>query len=240
MRRLLWLVLLALPVVGILTLPAALVPRMVDPPAGLGDWHGSVWSGHARWRQAGFPPLDVRFHYRLPRHWHWQASGGETRLRGVLVPTSGGYRLDGVTGHLAPDRLDLHQWLPDTRADGSFHFDGVRVRGRSGQPPTLGGLMVWQDAALAGRVNARLGRVEVRFDPPADANGDPALATFRSLEPADVELAGRVTRSGDSYHLQARLQAAADRPELARALARLGRPAADGGVIVEYRGPLGW
>lgn len=228
---------LALVVVAVIvaiTLPVRLVDRVVELPEALDGFGGTLWNGRAIWRQPQQPPLEVNWRWRAPADWAWEAQGGATAVSGILKPATGGVRLESVRGTVATERVDLGQWLAGTRALGRFELDLDHFEADGANGPDIAGRAVWTDAELVGRLNARLGRIEVIF---AAAEG--VLARFESLDPAEVRVEGEIIQHGPDYELNARLIADPDRPDLAEALQRIGEADADGGVRIRYRGPLG-
>ena len=57
------LVLIAVPLLILLTLPAALIIPRFDPPPAMSSYGGTIWSGNARWLQAGQVPMRLT--------WRW-------------------------------------------------------------------------------------------------------------------------------------------------------------------------
>jgi len=238
MRKLLIAALIALPLLVIVTLPAGLVIPRFDPPSALGQYSGTVWSGQARWRQAGQVPMILQWRWEGGRRWGWEAFDSVSRVRGQWQPGSG-LRLSEVQGRLALERLDLAAWLPLSPPQGHLNLALDHVHLVDGQIPSIEGQAIWEDARLAGVVQESLGRIEVRFEP---AEGR-SLARVRSLTAAPVLVQGRIELGGeeenDRYRVDLWLQADPGRPDLAAQLGTLGVRQADGRVRLQLEGRLG-
>lgn len=238
MRKLLLVALVVLPVLVILTLPSGLVIPRFDPPAALGQYGGTVWSGHARWRQAGQVPMALNWAWSWPWRWHWEAADGSSRILGQWRPGPG-IRLDQVEGRLAIERLDLAAWLPLSPPQGEISLNLESVQIVSGEAPNVRGEAIWEDARLAGVVQEDLGRIQVRFDPPQPGQAEVQIARVESLTMAPVVVQGRIEFGADTYHVDLWLQASADRPDLAAQLGSLGERQPDGRVRIRLQGQLG-
>ena len=235
MRKLVWLALLAIPVVIALTLPVSVLLPLFDPPAALGQVRGTVWSGHARWRQPGHVPLALSWSWDGGREWVWRAEDDRTRLRGLWRPGSG-TELESVTGVLDLARVDIGDWLYAARPVGYLEIDMARARLQSGEVPQLDGRAVWEEAGLEGSVHERLGRIAIEFEPGAARQ----RASIRSLEPAPVQVRGTIEADARTYWIDVWLRAAGDRPDLARQIGSLGERQDDGQVRLRFQGALGW
>jgi len=238
MRRLILPALAALTVLVILTLPAGLVIPRFDPPAALGQYGGTVWNGHARWRQAGQVPMTLNWHWAWPWRWQWQADDGTSQIQGQWHPGQG-VNLNQVEGRLAIERLDLAAWLPLSPPQGVIELELDAVRIPPNGAPRVQGVAVWEDARLAGVVQEDLGRIEVRFDPPnADSVGR-QVARVASLTASAVLVQGAIELGAETYELDLWLQAGPDRPDLAAQLGNLGERQPDGRVRIRLQGRLG-
>ena len=149
MRKFVWLGLLAIPIVVALTLPVSVLLPLFDPPDALDRVRGTVWSGHAQWRQPGHVPLALQWSWDGGRRWVWEARDDRTRLEGVYRPGAEN-ELEAVTGVLDLERVDLDHWLYATRPVGHLALDIDSARLRSGEAPRLDGRAVWEDARLEG------------------------------------------------------------------------------------------
>jgi len=238
MRRLLFIALAVVPVLVILTLPASLVIPRFDPPAALGQYGGTIWSGQARWRQAGQVPMNLEWRWTWPWRWRWEASDGVSRVTGLWRPAEG-IDLAQVQGRLAIERLDLGAWLPLSPPQGLIEVNLDRARFHPDRAPELQGVAIWADARLAGVVQEDLGRIELRFEPREGAATDRQRAQIQSLMPAAVLVDGSMEFAADAYRLDLWLQASPDRPELAGQLGALGERQADGRVRLQLQGQLG-
>jgi len=238
MRRLLLIALMVLPILVILTLPSGLVIPRFDPPAAIGQYGGTVWSGHARWRQAGQVPMSLSWTWSWPWRWHWEAADGSSRIQGQWRPGPG-INLDEIEGRVAIDRLDLAAWLPLSPPRGiiSLNLDSVQIRPE--QAPRVQGDAIWEDARLAGVVQEDLGRIRVRFNPPQSDQIDLQIARVESLAPAPVVVQGSIEFGADTYRVDLWLQASPDRPDLAAQLGSLGERQPDGRIRIRLQGRLG-
>jgi hypothetical protein len=238
MRKLLIAGLIALPLLVIATLPAGLVIPRFDPPAALGQYSGTIWSGQARWRQAGQVPMTLQWRWEGGQRWRWEAFDSVSRVQGQWRPGSD-LRLSDVQGRLALERLDLGAWLPLSPPQGYLSLALDRVRLVNGRIPVVQGQALWEDAGLAGVVQESLGRIEVRFEPAEEGS----LARVRSLTAAAVLVEGLIELGGgavsDRYRVDLWLQADPSRPDLAAQLGTLGTRQADGRVRLQLEGRLG-
>lgn len=238
MRRLFLITLLVLPVLVMLTLPAGLVIPRFDPPAALGQYGGTVWSGHARWRQAGQLPMTLSWGWSWPWRWHWEAADGVSRLQGQWRPGQG-IDLSEVTGRLAIERLDLAAWLPLSPPQGVILLELESVLIPGSGAPRVEGVAVWEDARLAGVVQEDLGQIQVRFDPPEAGGENRQTARIQSLTEAALLVQGSIEFGAQDYHVDLWLQASPDRPDLAGQLGSLGERQPDGRVRIRLQGRLG-
>jgi hypothetical protein len=239
MRRLLLIALAVLPLLVIATLPAGLVIPRFDPPAALGQYGGTIWSGQARWRQAGQAPMALQWRWTWPWRWQWEASDGVSQVTGLWQP-SDGIDLTRIQGRLAVERLDLAAWLPLSPPQGVIELDLDAARLLPGRPPRVRGEAVWAEARLAGVVQEDLGRIRLRFEPAESAESTSAQrARVESLTPAAVLVDGSIEFEADAYRVDLWLQASPERPELAGQLGALGERQADGRVRLQLQGRLG-
>jgi hypothetical protein len=235
MRKFVWLALLFIPVVVALTLPVSVLLPLFDPPDSLDRVRGTIWSGHAQWRQPGHVPLALSWNWDGGRTWVWRAEDDRTRLTGVWRPGAE-TELEAITGVLDLARVDIDHWLYATRPVGHLVLDIDRARLSSGMVPVLDGRAVWEEAGLEGSVHERLGRIAIELEPGPTRQH----ASIRSLEPAGVQVRGSIEADAESYWIDLWLKAASDRPDLARQIGRLGERQADGQVRLRFQGALGW
>ncbi|AKS40946.1 type II secretion system protein N [Wenzhouxiangella marina] len=235
MRKLLILALIALPVLILLTLPASVVVPRFDPPAALGQYSGTIWSGSARWRQVGQVPMRLEWRWAGGRQWRWTAFDAGSRLEGRWSPGSV-LSLEDVRGQLDVARLDLAHWLRFSRPEGFLAFDLDRAELAEGQAPRVEGRLIWEEAALVGTIEESLGRIELVFTP----QDNELLAELRSLEPAAVSVRGQIRFDAERYAVDLWLRARPDRPDLAAQLGTLGERQTDGQVRLQLTGGLGW
>lgn len=236
MRKLLWLIVLAVPLVIVVTLPA----RVVVPRLGVGeevrDVQGTLWSGEAVWQQAGFVPLDVGWQWDGGRDWSWQARGDGVELDGRWRLNAGATELVDVTGRIEMHRLDARMWLVNARPRGHVELEVERALIADGQPPEIDGRLVWRDARLEGTVQESLGEITVRLD----SGQQGQQARVESTQPGAIQVRGDIELGAERYEVDLWLRASADRPELLRQIAWLGEPQPDGQVRVRLSGALGW
>ncbi|QKK01835.1 MAG: type II secretion system protein GspN [Pseudomonadota bacterium] len=239
MRKLVWLVVLAIPLIVALTLPARVALWWFDPPEEIGDVRGTIWRGQALWRQPGQAPLDLTWRWRSGLSWHWRVSqvrGGSTVLNGIGRPVSGGLALEDVSGRLDVTRADIQLWMMNTRARGYLEFDIERAVMVDGQPPEIAGQIVWREAALEGTVHESLGEILVDLTPGRQRQ----QARVESLQPAPVTVRGTIDLEVDQYTVDLWLRASPDRPDLDRQLAWMGERQSDGQIRIRLSGALGW
>ena len=234
MRKWLALAAVALPLVIIVTLPASLVIPRFDPPSALGQYSGSVWSGSARWRQDGQAPMRLHWRWTGGRDWVWVAEDAASRLSGRWRPGAS-LKLSRIEGRVAIDRLDLAAWLVVSRPQGYLRLAIDRAVLVENEIPQVDGVVIWEQAALQGAVSESLGRVELDFEPGADA----LLARVRSLDPAAVTVRGTIEMDARDYRVDLWLRASPERPDLAAQLGSLGERQSDGQVRLRLSGALG-
>jgi hypothetical protein len=235
MRKLILLAILAIPIIILLTFPIKVLVPHVNVPDSLGQVNGTVWRGSARWSQSGHAPLDLSWRWQGGRQWQFNARDEGTDLSGYLRPGEG-RAVHDLTGRLDLDRVDVAFWLLGTRPTGHLMLDISEARLESGQTPHLAGRVIWEEAALEGRVQERLGRVAIDLEPGQDLQ----KARIRSLDPAPVQVRGEIQANGQGYEVDVWLRASPDRPDLISQLESLGEVQPDGQVRLQRRGALGW
>jgi general secretion pathway protein N len=236
MRKLLWLVLLAIPLVIVVTLPARVVAPRLPIGEDVRDVQGTLWDGEAVWQQPGFAPLDVSWHWAGGRTWSWQARGIGVDLSGNWRLNAGATELTAVRGAIEMNRLDARVWLVNARPRGHLELDVERALIAEGRPPEIDGRLIWRNARLEGAVQESLGEITVRLD--SQAQGQ--VARVESTEPGAIQVRGGIELGAERYEVDLMLRASADRPELLRQIAWLGEPQPDGQVRVHLSGALGW
>lgn len=219
----------------VLTLPAAVVINAFDDSDRLSRPQGSIWSGQARWLQAGHPPLLVEWRWVGGRDWQWQAADAHSELHGLWrLGTT--LSLPEVRGRLAVERVDLAQWLQFSRPSGYLELALEAVELSSDAPPRALGEVLWRDAGLAGAIQEPLGLIRLRL-----VDADPALrVVVESLEPAQIMVRGQLELDGQAYQVDLWLRADRARPDLQRALTDLGELQPDGQVRLRLRGTSGF
>lgn len=236
MRKILWLALLAIPLVVVVTLPARVVVPRLAIGEDVGDVHGTLWRGDAVWQQPGFAPLDVQWRWDGGRSWSWQALGAGVDLEGRWRLNAGVTELADVAGSIEMDRLDARLWLVNARPRGHLEIDIERALIAEGQPPEIDGRLIWRDARLVGTVQESLGEITVRLN--SQEQGQ--LARVESTRPGAIQVRGDIELGAERYAVDLWLRASGDRPELLRQIAWLGEPQPDGQVRVQLSGALGW
>ena len=238
MAKRIWLLpILLIPVLIVISFPAAVVTPRLDLPSNVTQVHGSIWSGNASWQQPGWQPLLLSWRWHGGRDWHWQADGGSTQLEGLWRPGQATV-LPSVRGQLNIDRLDVAHWLGVAKPTGILELDlsDVELSGRGA--PSAGGKAVWRQAGLVGAVQASLGDIEIAVENSPSVTQSLQLA-IRSLAPAAVQVRGSIVLDQDRYNADVWLRAASDRSDLTPALASIGELQPDGQVRVRVSGAIG-
>lgn len=236
MRKVLWLALLAVPLVIVVTLPASVVVPRLAVGDEVRNVQGTLWNGQAVWQQPGFAPLDIQWQWDSGRSWSWQARGLGVELDGHWRLNAGATELTDVTGSIEMDRFDARLWLVNARPQGRLDIDVERAVIAEAQPPEIDGRLIWRDARLVGTVQESLGEITVRLD--SQEQGQ--FARVESTEPGAIRVRGDIELGAERYEVDLWLRASADRPELLRQIAWLGQPQPDGQVRVQLSGALGW
>ncbi len=236
MRKILWLALLAIPVIVLLTLPARVVVPWLDMPEGISQVQGTVWSGRAQWRQPGQAPMRVEWRWRGGQQWRWQAEGVDTRLEGGWRPVAAGLSLTEVEGRLGLDRIDLAYWLVNARPRGYLDVALDRAVVAPGQVPDIEGRVTWREARLEGAIHESLGEIGLNLSHDNGAQ----IIRVESLRPASVQVHGRIDLDAERYRVDLWMRASSDRPDLVSQLSRMGEMQPDGQVRMQLRGMLGW
>jgi hypothetical protein len=236
MRKIIWLVLLAVPVIVLLTLPARVVLSWLEVPEGIDQVRGTVWSGQAQWRQPGQAPLHIHWGWRGGRDWQWRAEGADTHLNGHWQPTTAGLALSDVQGRLELERVDLVYWLVNARPGGHLDVALDRIAVTPGRAPEVAGQMTWREARLEGAIHESLGEIGLTFSPGEGAQ----MIRVESRRPASIQVRGRIDVDASHYDVDLWLRASPDRPDLVNQLSRMGEVQADGQVRMQLRGALGW
>ncbi len=235
MRKLLVLALIAVPVLVIVTLPAALVVPRFDPPAAMGSYRGTIWSGGARWLQPGQVPMQLTWRWSGGWTWRWEAADATSRLQGQWQPGDA-VSLSDITGQLDLARVDLAYWLVATHPSGYLDLAIDSAVLQAGEVPQVTGQVIWAQARLEGSIQESLGRITIELE---HDNGQ-QLARLRSLDPAPIQVRGQIVADADSYAADIWLRASRDRPDLAAQIGGLGERQSDGQVRLRVNGALGW
>jgi len=239
MRKILWLALLAVPIIVVLTLPARVVVPHIGAGEDVGEVSGTLWQGEAVWQQPGLVPVDLAWQWDGGRTWRWQAQGLGTDLEGRWRAAASGTELLDVSGRIDMDRLDARMWLLNARPRGAVELDIDRALVVDGGPPEIDGRLVWRDARIEGALHESLGEITVRMNSRVDS-GQRQVASVETTRPGAVQVRGTIAFGADRYEVDLWLRPMADRPELARQIAWLGEPQPDGQVRVRLEGALGW
>lgn len=238
MRRLLWLLVLVVPVLIIVTLPARVVVPRLEVGENVRHVQGTLWKGRAVWRQPGFVPLDIDWAWDGGRRWKWHARGAGVDLEGHWLPRPGATLLNDVAGRVDIERLDAHAWLLNARPAGQLAVDIRRALVADGSVPQIDGRLVWENARLEGTVHESLGEVTVELE--ARPGQDSQTAQVASTKPGAVQVRGAIELGQKRYEVDLWLRASSDRSELLRQLVWLGEPQPDGQVRIRLDGGLGW
>ncbi|NBB69984.1 MAG: type II secretion system protein GspN [Alphaproteobacteria bacterium] len=231
-----WLVLLAIPLVIVVTLPARVIVPRLDIGRDVSEVEGTLWKGEAVWQQPGFAPLDIQWYWDGGRSWSWQANGVGVDLDGSWRLNTGATELSDVSGRIEMNRLDARVWLVNARPRGHVELDVQRALIVDGQPPEIDGRLVWRDARLEGAVQESLGEITVQLD--SGTQGQ--RARVESTAPGAIRVQGDIELAAERYDVDLWLRASPDRPDLRRQIAWLGEPQPDGQVRVQLSGALGW
>src|SRR5690625_945840 len=116
--RRLCLLVLVIPGLIIVTLPARVVVPRLEVGENVRHIQGTLWKGRAVWRQPGFVPLDIDWAWDGGRRWKWHARGVGVELEGHWLPRPGATLLADVAGRIDIDRLDARGWLLTARPAG--------------------------------------------------------------------------------------------------------------------------
>ena len=238
MVKRIWLVpVLLIPVLILVTLPAAVVLPRLDLPANLAQIGGTVWSGGAHWQQAGWQALDVRWRWQGGREWHWDVSGGETRLHGrwqLGKPSV----LPEIGGQLELARLDLAHWLSIARPGGVLELDVSDVVFAGLGAMQARGRMIWREAELRGAIQESLGDIEILINE-AEVGVEGIHLAVESLTPAPIQVRGSIAMNADRYDADLWFRTAPGRSDLTASLAAIGDLQPDGQVRLKLGGSTG-
>jgi hypothetical protein len=235
MRKIIALALVAIPVMILLTLPVSVILPYFEPPDELGQVRGTIWTGSARWSQPGHGPLDLNWRWRGGRRWRWHAADAGTDLAGTWRPGAV-TMISDLSGRLDLARVDLQYWLHAVVPTGFLQLEIDTARLQSGQVPHLTGRAVWEEARLEGSIHERLGRIGIELEPGENRQ----QARIQSLEPAPIQVRGRIEADAEEYEVDLWLRASSDRPDLVSQIGMLGERQPDGQVRLRMRGALGW
>ncbi len=235
MRKWVVLALIAVPLLIVLTLPAALIIPRFDPPPAMSSYGGTIWSGNARWVQAGQVPMRLTWRWSGGLTWRWEAMDTTSQLQGEWRPGDT-TDLSNITGRLDLDRVDLAHWLVATRPAGYLDLAIDSAILQTGEVPQVHGQVIWEQARLEGSIQESLGRIQIELE---HKDGQ-QLARLRSLDPAPIQVRGEIVTDADSYSADIWLRASNDRPDLAAQIGALGERQSDGQVRLRVRGALGW
>src|SRR5699024_7196365 len=142
MRRILWLMILMVPVIVVITLPAHVIVSRVDVAEDLRNVQGTLWQGEAVWQQPGMAAIDLRWRWSGWNgwsDWSWQAQGQGVDLRGSWQPSMAATRLADISGRIDMRQLDAQTWLISARPRGELEVDVARAVIADGQPPQVDG-----------------------------------------------------------------------------------------------------
>ncbi len=235
MRKIIILALVAIPIIVVLTFPVSVALPWLGAPDALGQVHGNVWSGSARWSQPGHAPMNLTWRWGGARHWNWRAGDGTTELTGRLQ-AGNDMILQDLSGRLELGRVDIAYWLMGSRPTGYLELDIPSARLVAGEVPQLTGQVIWEEARLEGAIHESLGRILIELEPGATHQ----LARVSSMSPGAVEVQGQIEADAERYHADILLRADPNRPDVDRQLDSLGERQPDGQVRLRLSGALGW
>ena len=246
MRKWFWilLVLVAIAVIVVATLPARLITERVLPESGalqLSDVSGTIWSGRAGrviyksadqgsldWRVKPLPLFTGRIDTDLVLQGVDLSGNARVLKKGDRV------RLDDAHFSLPARRLEPLLDIPALQFTGTvdIDLDELEMQGRT--PLALKGRATWRDAGVTGEEQASFGTLVARFGPlPGGGFGGEV-----NDEGGPLAVKGNFKTTLLGYEAHATLRARDGNPQVTRALRHIGQVQADGSVVFEVRGGL--
>lgn len=232
------LLVVALPMWVLVTLPASLV--LSDESAGLrfDQIQGTVWSGQARLVLPAQSPIPLQWRWTGGLAWSWSLRSESLQVNGQWRVTKR-HRLSDISGRVDIQKLDIASWLVVIWPKGQMSLDVAFVEWSGELPRQLlaEGVLVWQEAALEGLVNESLGDINILLSPSDEVLGQ-TQAVIASNAQGAVRISGKITSDGDRYLAELLLAPEPGRDRLLRYLAPLGR-LQDGAIKIERSGQWG-
>lgn len=248
MKRLFWLLVLAIVVLAIVaaTFPAKLAVRLLPSsrlPVQLEEVAGTVWSGRAervlrngadlgRLQWTVHPAGLLRGQIDADLALQGQALDGTGR---VVAARDGSVRIAGAKVRFPAARMDRLLDVPALTLVGNVDLviEDLELRGRV--PVALTGQATWRDAGVSGGEQATFGTLQARFGA-LDGGGFGGTLGDQGDGPLALDGSFRTTLMG--FEARATLRARDDDPQVQRALRHIGQMQPDGSVVYEVKGGL--
>lgn len=235
-RRLIWVLLLAVPLGVLATLPASMFLSTDEGGIQFQQVSGTVWSGEARLKLPQQSPLPVSWTWSGGLGWHWSIESRDLAIRGEWR-LSNRDRLENITGQVDIQYLDIAQWLVVIWPEGQLIFDVSYIEFEPQVSLAAFGQVVWRQARLAGLVNESLGDLTVDLRPHETLVGH-TIADIQSNTRGAVRVSGELSSNGDRYQAAILLRPSPERMDLLPYLLPLGR-FGEGAIKIERSGQLG-
>ncbi len=235
-RRLIWVLVLAVPLGILVTLPASLFLSTDEGSVQFQQVTGTVWSGKAQLKLPQQSPLPVSWRWGGGLGWHWSIESRELAMRGEWR-LSNRDRVENITGQIDIQYLDIAQWLVVIWPEGQLMVDISYIEFEPGVSLAAFGEVVWQQARLAGLVNEPLGDLSVALRPHETLVGH-TIADIQSNRSGAVRISGELSSNSDRYQATIRLRPSPERMDLLPYLLPLGR-FSEGAIKIERSGQLG-
>lgn len=235
-RRLIWVLLLAVPLGVLATLPASMFLSTDEGGIQFQQVSGTVWSGEARLKLPQQSPLPVSWTWGGGLGWHWSIESRDLAIRGEWR-LSNRDRLENITGQVDIQYLDIAQWLVVIWPEGQLIFDVSYIEFEPQVSLAALGQVVWRQARLAGLVNESLGDLTVDLRPHETLVGH-TIADIQSNTRGAVRVSGELSSNGDRYQAAILLRPSPERMDLLPYLLPLGR-FGEGAIKIERSGQLG-
>ncbi len=235
-RRLIWVVLLAVPLGILVTLPASLFLPTDEGSVQFQQVTGTVWSGQARLKLPQQSPLPVSWSWGGGLGWRWSIENQDIQVQGEWR-LSNRDRLENITGQIDIQYLDIAQWLVVIWPEGELILDIAYIEFEPMVSLASEGQILWRQARLAGLVNEALGDLTIALRPDEALAGH-TLADIQSNRSGAVRVSGELSSNGDRYQAAIRLRPSPERLDLLPYLLPLGR-FSEGAIKIERSGQLG-
>lgn len=204
---------------------------------------GSVWDGQADALVMADGTDLGRLRWTLSHRALLGRTQGSVELTGSMLDAQGGFLREGdtlrwhdVRLRLALDRLEPPPATPFGRLRGELRGELAQATLRGGWPVSMDGHLRWQDAAVDGAAGRLpLGNLAAAIT----AREGVIQAGLQDDGHGPLRLDGHLQASPLGWRLQAVLAPRGDHPALARWLARLGPPDAQGVIHLQRGAGLG-